>query len=146
MSQLAVLHATNTHTFPDALRSESYKASHYIPASFPAANIAHPSGLGISNLPAIPSSFESLETSSVVSEVHIPGLPPLAQGHPAHIARSRLLQAAIDDKTNVPNAEKAFFVANLGQVYKQFIRWKRSLPDIEPFYGKGSSTMLRNRD
>ncbi|KAA1467274.1 ornithine decarboxylase [Dentipellis sp. KUC8613] len=33
-----------------------------------------------------------------------------------------------------PDAEKAFFVADLSYVYAQHERWKRALPDIEPFY------------
>ncbi|EIM90744.1 ornithine decarboxylase [Stereum hirsutum FP-91666 SS1] len=33
-----------------------------------------------------------------------------------------------------PDAEKAFFVADLSAVYRQFERWKRCLPEIEPFY------------
>ncbi|EIN03932.1 ornithine decarboxylase [Punctularia strigosozonata HHB-11173 SS5] len=34
----------------------------------------------------------------------------------------------------VPDAEKAFFVADLSAVYRQHQRWKHCLPDIEPFY------------
>src|SRR5438552_14031717 len=30
--------------------------------------------------------------------------------------------------------EHSFFIADLGEVYRQFIRWKRNLPRIEPFY------------
>ncbi|RDX46258.1 ornithine decarboxylase [Lentinus brumalis] len=33
-----------------------------------------------------------------------------------------------------PDAEKAFFVADLSAVYKQHERWKKLLPEIEPFY------------
>ncbi|KAG9316114.1 ornithine decarboxylase [Chiua virens] len=35
---------------------------------------------------------------------------------------------------NRTNAEKAFFVADLGQVYRQHKRWQQCMPDIEPFY------------
>lgn len=35
-----------------------------------------------------------------------------------------------------PDAEKAFFVADLSYVYRQHIRWKTFLPEVEPFYGK----------
>ena len=31
--------------------------------------------------------------------------------------------------------EDTFFVADLGQVYRQYIRWKKNLPRIKPFYG-----------
>ena len=30
--------------------------------------------------------------------------------------------------------EYSFFIADLGEVYRQFIRWKKNLPRIEPFY------------
>ncbi|KAJ3818038.1 ornithine decarboxylase [Lentinula raphanica] len=33
-----------------------------------------------------------------------------------------------------PDAEKAFFVADLGQVYKQHQRWVSRLPEITPYY------------
>jgi len=135
MSQLAVLHARSPHGFPDALLSESYKTSYYIPAGVTDAKIAHENVPRASGLPILPPSLESLETSPMTPEVNISGLPPLRQGHPAHVARSRLLQTTMDDMANGSDVESAFFVANLGQVYKQFIRWKRCLPDIEPFYG-----------
>jgi hypothetical protein len=35
----------------------------------------------------------------------------------------------------VPDAEKAYFVADLSYVYNQYQRWKRCLPEVEPFYG-----------
>ncbi|KAF8322616.1 ornithine decarboxylase [Clavulina sp. PMI_390] len=35
---------------------------------------------------------------------------------------------------NEPDAERAFFVADLSKVYQQYTRWRRCLPDIEPFY------------
>ncbi|KAI0077813.1 ornithine decarboxylase [Panus rudis PR-1116 ss-1] len=33
-----------------------------------------------------------------------------------------------------PDAEKAFFVADLSYVYHQHLRWKKNLPEIEPYY------------
>lgn len=30
--------------------------------------------------------------------------------------------------------EQSFFIADLGEVYRQFVRWKKNLPRIEPFY------------
>ena len=32
--------------------------------------------------------------------------------------------------------EDAFFVADLGEVYRQHLRWKRNLPRVKPFYGE----------
>lgn len=35
-----------------------------------------------------------------------------------------------------PDAEKAFFVADLSYVFQQHLRWKRNLPEITPFFGE----------
>jgi hypothetical protein len=43
-------------------------------------------------------------------------------------------QAAMVD--NMPDAERAFFVADLSRVSSQFQRWIDCLPGIKPFYGK----------
>lgn len=32
--------------------------------------------------------------------------------------------------------ENAFFVCDIGEVYRQHLRWKRMLPRIAPYYGK----------
>lgn len=34
-----------------------------------------------------------------------------------------------------PGVENAFFVADLGEVFRQNVRWKLNLPRVEPFYG-----------
>jgi ornithine decarboxylase len=33
-----------------------------------------------------------------------------------------------------PGVEDSFFIADLGEVYRQFKQWKRQLPRIKPFY------------
>lgn len=38
-----------------------------------------------------------------------------------------------------PGDEDTFFVADLGEVYRQYQRWKLNLPRVRPFYGKSSS-------
>lgn len=43
---------------------------------------------------------------------------------------------------NEPDAEKAFFVSDLSQVYRQHLRWKACLPEIQPFYGTSRSPLL----
>ncbi|KXN81294.1 Ornithine decarboxylase [Leucoagaricus sp. SymC.cos] len=45
------------------------------------------------------------------------------------ISNARQLAAAGE-----PDAEKAFFVADLSEVYKQHKRWTTCLPEIQPFY------------
>jgi len=68
-------------------------------------------------------------------DASFPNLPPLLYGHPDFHLRNgvmRALSLAVDGE---PDAERAFFVADLSQVYLQFQRWKRCLPEIEPFFG-----------
>ncbi len=33
------------------------------------------------------------------------------------------------------NAEDSFFVADMGEVYRQFGRWRKNLEKVQPFYG-----------
>ncbi|KAI6152980.1 hypothetical protein EDD17DRAFT_1633684, partial [Pisolithus thermaeus] len=61
-------------------------------------------------------------------------LPPLFRGHPEMHLRNGVMNASRRAAANVPDAEKAFFVADLTQVYLQHQRWLRCLPDIEPHY------------
>lgn len=71
-------------------------------------------------------------------EVSIPGLPPLHRGHPDVHLRNGVMNAIHLAADGEPDAEKAFFVADLSAVYKQHERWKKLLPEIEPFYGASS--------
>ncbi|KAI0294872.1 pyridoxal-dependent decarboxylase [Multifurca ochricompacta] len=63
-----------------------------------------------------------------------PGLPPLLRGHPEVHLRNGVIRAARLSATNEPDSESAFFVADLSSVYNQLERWRRYLPEIEPFY------------
>jgi len=42
----------------------------------------------------------------------------------------------IDYELCEPGDEDTFFVADLGEVYRQHMRWKKNLPRVKPFYGK----------
>lgn len=42
----------------------------------------------------------------------------------------------IDHESCDAGEEDAFFVADLGDVYRQHMRWKLNLPRVKPFYGK----------
>jgi ornithine decarboxylase len=42
----------------------------------------------------------------------------------------------IDHELCEPGDEDTFFVADLGEVYRQHMRWKKNLPRVKPFYGK----------
>jgi len=61
--------------------------------------------------------------------------PRLFQGHPDIHVRQGIIRAALASDAQKANAEAAFFIADLGQVYKQHLRWKECLPNVEPFYG-----------
>ena len=43
---------------------------------------------------------------------------------------------AIDHEMCEPGDEDTFYVADLGEVYRQHLRWKKNLPRVRPFYGK----------
>ena len=68
-------------------------------------------------------------------DVFFPNLPPLQNGHPNFHLRNGVMRALSLAVEGEPDAERAFFVADLSQVYLQHQRWKRSLPEIEPFFG-----------
>ena len=44
--------------------------------------------------------------------------------------------AQIDVDTCQPGEEDAFYVADMGEVYRQHIRWKMNLGRVKPFYGE----------
>jgi ornithine decarboxylase len=67
-------------------------------------------------------------------DIIIPGLPPLLRGHPDVHLRNGVIRSARLTAASEPDAERAYFVADLSQVYRQHDRWKRLLPEIEPFY------------
>lgn len=71
-----------------------------------------------------------------------PSLPPLHRGHPDVLLREGVMQASIRNEAFESDAERAFFVADLSQVYAQHQRWKACLPRIEPFYGTGLPIFL----
>lgn len=49
------------------------------------------------------------------------------------ILRDHVLSLNVDDCET--DGENAFFVADLGVIHRQHIRWKVHLPRVEPFYG-----------
>ena len=88
-----------------------------------------------------PSGDHPIDTPDTDDEpdVHFPDLPPLHHGHPNFHLRNGVTQALSLAAEGEPNSERAFFVADLSQVYLQWQRWKRCLPEIEPFFGRSSS-------
>jgi ornithine decarboxylase len=45
----------------------------------------------------------------------------------------------IDIDTCKPGDEDAFYVGDLGEIYRQHIRWKMNLNRVKPHYGKRPS-------
>jgi ornithine decarboxylase len=63
-------------------------------------------------------------------------------GHtPKHIIGAALKERveSIDYESCEAGDEDTFFVADLGEVYRQHMRWKLNLPRVKPFYGKSAS-------
>jgi hypothetical protein len=63
-------------------------------------------------------------------------LPIIHSGSVESLIQSGIIDAALASAANQPDAEAAFFVADLGHIYRQYIRWQRYLPNVTPFYGK----------
>ena len=47
---------------------------------------------------------------------------------------------SIDHESCEPGDEDTFFVGDLGEVYRQHMRWKKNLPRVKPFYGMSHLT------
>lgn len=50
--------------------------------------------------------------------------------------------ACVDVAGCEPGEEDAFYVADLGEVYRQHMRWKLNLGRVKPFYGMYPSPIL----
>jgi ornithine decarboxylase len=50
--------------------------------------------------------------------------------------------AEVDVDHCSPGEEDAFYVADMGEVYRQHMRWKMNLGRVKPFYGKYWSSQL----
>jgi hypothetical protein len=77
-----------------------------------------------------------------IGETVFSGLPPLHRGQAGVHMRNGILNARQLAAAGEPDAEKAFFVGDLGQVYKQHLRWTACLPEIQPFYGTTLSLLI----
>ncbi|KAJ7497168.1 ornithine decarboxylase [Mycena latifolia] len=81
--------------------------------------------------PAPPLQLAQRPPWATPDESLFPELPPLLHGHPDLHLRNGILTAAASTDSG---AESAFFVADLTQVYRQHLRWRACLPQIQPFY------------
>lgn len=64
-------------------------------------------------------------------------LKPTPKGLIGEALRNRV--ESIDHETCEADEENTFFVADLGEVYRQHMRWKKNLPRVKPFYGMSTS-------
>lgn len=68
----------------------------------------------------------------------------VADSHGGHFASSLIGDAlkarveSVDQDTCGAGEEDAFFVADLGEVYRQHLRWKKNLGRVKPHYGKSA--------
>jgi len=62
-------------------------------------------------------------------------LPPLFRGHPETHLWKGIMDATRRAAVNEADAERAFFVADLSQIFRQHERWMKYLPEIVPHYG-----------
>ncbi|KAI1424393.1 ornithine decarboxylase [Xylaria sp. FL1777] len=66
--------------------------------------------------------------------------PPIDHNHGAIVAKQMIGDAlrhrveSIDHESCDPGDEDTFFVGDLGEVYRQHMRWKKNLPRVKPFY------------
>jgi ornithine decarboxylase len=77
----------------------------------------------------------------------------VVDGHQAHdngVISKQLIGDAlgqrvegVDHEMCQPGDEDAFFVGDLGEVYRQHLRWKMNLPRVKPFYGMYHATAFR---
>ncbi|KAF0365640.1 ornithine decarboxylase [Gigaspora margarita] len=74
----------------------------------------------------------SRQLSSKYKSYYQADLPTISMISVKDALKNQILSLDID--MCEPDAENAFFVANLDEVYNQHFRWKSLLPRIEPFY------------
>lgn len=53
--------------------------------------------------------------------------------------------ARVNLDTCEPGEEDAFYVADMGAVYRQHVRWKLNLPRVKPFYGTSAIAVVDQR-
>lgn len=75
--------------------------------------------------------FENLNKIHLNNHGHIQS-KPISTDLVLDLLKQRI--AAIDTDTCGPGEEDAFYVADLGEVYRQHLRWKMNLGRVKPFY------------
>lgn len=91
-----------------------------------------------------PSAVSTIETTYAYVNAKYNGVPALnlhGDPCPKTLIGDALKQRveSIDHESCEAGEEDAFFVADLGDVYRQHMRFKTNLPRVRPFYGKLSA-------
>lgn len=91
-----------------------------------------------------PSAITTIETTPSLTSLDsyynekIPYIEDNGGNNAKHIIGAALKEKVedIDYEACEPGDEDTFFVADLGEVYRQHMRWKLNLPRVKPFYGE----------
>ncbi|KAG8857601.1 hypothetical protein FRB96_005619 [Tulasnella sp. 330] len=105
----------------------------YIPSRFPSALAANHYPIELLTPPLSEHDLQG-EEEDVEEDMIFTTLPPLLRDSPAAHVRDGVAQAWRMADDHQADAEKAFFVADLGEVLRQHERWQACLPGVEPFY------------
>jgi ornithine decarboxylase len=133
MSRLETLPAINPIDF--TLSASTDSCTHFHENNLPWATNALVNDILTSSPPLRVTAAPFNPNAHPNGEVIFPSLPPLLTGHPELHLRNGIMNASRLAAAHEPDAEKAFFVADLSVVYRQHQRWKACLPEIQPFYG-----------
>lgn len=85
--------------------------------------------------------YPAVLDSSHYGAIKLNGLdsrPNGGQAHGKELIRAALKKRVetINNETCEPGDEDSFYVADMGDVYRQHLKWKRKLGNIKPHYGK----------
>ena len=86
--------------------------------------------------------FTAITHSFPTQNQTIPSDPQCNFGKNRNLTPEELVELAINThiahatKNAAAGADESFFVVDLGEVTRQHERWKKNLPDVQPYYGK----------
>lgn len=103
-----------------------------LPATSPIA-FARPRSISTVHVSSSPS-LRLTAASDETGEDIFDALPALHYGHREVHLRNGIMHASRASAAGQADSERAFFVADLGQVALQHDRWTAALPEIHPFY------------
>jgi ornithine decarboxylase len=82
--------------------------------------------------------YQSLSISNPIKPVECGDIADYGAGNTQRLIGQALQKHVeqVDHDTCEAGEEDAFFVADLGEVYRQHMRWKLHLPRVTPHYGE----------